>query len=402
MAIIAIVFGSYCHGEEVIARVSKQLDYKDIVSRLFNITSQRYNVSADQLLQSLVPPPPPVAKSLIAQELDLAYLQTVLAELMEPDKAIISGCPAFLIPANISHVLRVCLIADVAHRRSNSLKIDGGSEDDATARIKDDDLKLATCAAHFSHRPVYDESLYDIVIPMDQTSVSDAAAIICEQAQSEAVATTERSREAVAGFRLASEIKVALLQKGWRVEVFAEAGHVIVGINDHVLNMKRLQTKIERKVMSFPGVTEVTTKLGSKYSPPSANPWNDVDVPPRILLVDDEKEFVQTLSERLRTRSLESTIAYNGEQALEMLKSDVADVIVLDLRMPGIDGIETLRRVKKQYPGVEVIILTGHGSKREQEIAEELGAFAYLQKPVNVNELARVMKAAYMRAKGKT
>ena len=154
--------------------------------------------------------------------------------------------------------------------------------------------------------------------------------------------------------------------------------------------------------MSFPGVNDVTVKLGSKYSPPSVNPWEDIEASPRILLVDDEKEFVQTLSERLRTRNIESSVAYDGEQALDMLQSEVADVIVLDLRMPGIDGIETLRRIKVQHPRVEVIILTGHGSKREQDIAEELGAFAYLQKPINVNELARVMKAAYLRARGES
>jgi CheY-like chemotaxis protein len=199
---------------------------------------------------------------------------------------------------------------------------------------------------------------------------------------------------------LAAEVKVELLRKGWRVEVFAEGGHVIVGINDPVMSIKRLQPKIGRLAKTIAGVDEVTVKLGSHYSPPSVNPWDGIQAPPKILLVDDEKEFVHTLSERLKTRNIGSSIAYNGEQALEMLKSETVDVIVLDLMMPGIDGIETLRRVKKHYPGVEVIILTGHGSKREQDIAEELGAFAYLQKPVNVNELARVMKAAYLRAKG--
>ncbi|MFH2048559.1 MAG: response regulator, partial [bacterium] len=116
---------------------------------------------------------------------------------------------------------------------------------------------------------------------------------------------------------------------------------------------------------------------------------------PKILLVDDEKDFVETLSERLRTRNLESSVVYDGEQALEFVKKDAPDVMVLDLMMPGINGIEVLRKVKKEHPNVEVIILTGHGSKQEEETAEDYGAFAYLRKPVNIDLLARVMNEAY-------
>lgn len=120
-------------------------------------------------------------------------------------------------------------------------------------------------------------------------------------------------------------------------------------------------------------------------------------MPSKILLVDDEKEFVQTLSERLLTRNLESSVVYNGEEAIEFVNKDEPEVMVLDLKMPGIDGIEVLRRVKKEHPKVEVIILTGHGSDREESLAEELGAFAYLHKPVNVDLLAKVMREAYQK-----
>lgn len=107
---------------------------------------------------------------------------------------------------------------------------------------------------------------------------------------------------------------------------------------------------------------------------------------------------MQTLSERLQARDLKSSIAYDGEQALELLQDEAPDVMVLDLMMPGIDGIEVLRRVKAEHPEVEVIILTGHGSDQEREQAEALGAFAYLQKPANIDELAKVMKEAYQKA----
>jgi len=115
----------------------------------------------------------------------------------------------------------------------------------------------------------------------------------------------------------------------------------------------------------------------------------------KVLLVDDEEEFVQSLSERLEMRDLNSDTALNGEQALQIVKDQVPDVMVLDLKMPGIDGMEVLRRVRKAYPKVQVIILTGHGTDKDEEEAKRLGAFSYLQKPVEIDHLMKVMRDAF-------
>ncbi len=115
----------------------------------------------------------------------------------------------------------------------------------------------------------------------------------------------------------------------------------------------------------------------------------------KVLLVDDEEEFVKSLSERVKMRELGSEIALNGEKALQIVKDQVPDVMVLDLKMPGIDGMEVLRRVKKAYPKVEVIILTGHGSEKDEKDARRLGAFDYLQKPVDIESLVQCIRHAY-------
>jgi len=115
----------------------------------------------------------------------------------------------------------------------------------------------------------------------------------------------------------------------------------------------------------------------------------------KVLLVDDEEEFVGTLSERMEMRELKSDVALNGEQALEMLDKDLPDVMVLDLKMPGIDGMEVLKRAKKAYPGVEIIMLTGHGSEKDEKEARRLGVFEYLQKPVPLDKLMGVITKAY-------
>lgn len=119
----------------------------------------------------------------------------------------------------------------------------------------------------------------------------------------------------------------------------------------------------------------------------------------KVLLVDDEDEFVKSLSERIQMRDIESGVAFNGEEALGIVDEDMPDVMVLDLKMPGIDGLEVLRRVRKTYPDVQVIMLTGHGSEKDEREARRLGAFEYLQKPTEIDRLVETIKRAYKHKK---
>ena len=114
----------------------------------------------------------------------------------------------------------------------------------------------------------------------------------------------------------------------------------------------------------------------------------------KILLVDDEKQFVDTLSERLEMRGFTARVAYDGPQALEMVKMPT-DVIVLDLRMPGMAGFEVLKAVKKSNPDVQVIILTGHGGDAEEKTAYRMGAYSFLRKPMDIDDLLSSIRMAY-------
>ena len=115
----------------------------------------------------------------------------------------------------------------------------------------------------------------------------------------------------------------------------------------------------------------------------------------KVLLVDDEEDFVKSLSERIKMRDLDSDVALNGEEALKLVDDEVPDVMVLDLKMPGIDGMEVLRRVKKAYPKVQVIMLTGHGSEKDEKEARRLGAYEYLEKPTSIDTLIKHIKRAF-------
>ena len=115
----------------------------------------------------------------------------------------------------------------------------------------------------------------------------------------------------------------------------------------------------------------------------------------RILLVDDEEEFVQALSERLNLRDLSSQTAFDGEQAMKFVGDNAPHIMLLDLKMPGTSGLEVLRLVKKRYPDIQVIILTGHGNDLDEAEARSIGIFDYMRKPVDIEVLVGRIRAAY-------
>ncbi len=106
-----------------------------------------------------------------------------------------------------------------------------------------------------------------------------------------------------------------------------------------------------------------------------------------ILIVDDEAEFLELMRNRLHKRGFTVSTAGSGEQALEVVGKEPFDAMVLDVKMPGMDGIEVLRRVKKMFPSLPVILLTGHASIEAAMTGVETGAVDYLLKPVPINDL---------------
>lgn len=118
---------------------------------------------------------------------------------------------------------------------------------------------------------------------------------------------------------------------------------------------------------------------------------------PRILLVDDEEKFVDYLNKRLRNRDYEAEVALSGEEAIEKIKHTDYDVVILDVLMPGLDGIETLRAIKNIKPLVEVIMLTGHASVESGVEGMKLGAYDYLMKPCDIDELITKTNKAHER-----
>jgi DNA-binding NtrC family response regulator len=114
-----------------------------------------------------------------------------------------------------------------------------------------------------------------------------------------------------------------------------------------------------------------------------------------VLLVDDEEDFLRTIIKRLSKRGIRAQGASRGEQALAMLAEEARDVVVLDVKMPGMDGIEVLKRIKAQWPTTEVIMLTGHASIDAAMEGMGCGAFDYLMKPADLEDLLYKLEDAY-------
>jgi DNA-binding NtrC family response regulator len=114
----------------------------------------------------------------------------------------------------------------------------------------------------------------------------------------------------------------------------------------------------------------------------------------RVLIVDDEEELVSALVERLKLRGFDARGVTTGAEALADLERTACDVVVLDVKMPGLGGLEVIRRIKSERPGLEVVLLTGHGSSVSVEQGLDAGAFEYLMKPVKIDELARILRSA--------
>jgi len=116
-----------------------------------------------------------------------------------------------------------------------------------------------------------------------------------------------------------------------------------------------------------------------------------------ILIVDDEEQFLNSIKRRLEVRDFNVLAVNRGEKAIEAARNNPIDIALVDLKMPGIDGEETLKALKKEHKWMEVVILTGHGSIESARDCTKSGAYEYLQKPCKLDELLEVLKNAYQK-----
>lgn len=403
MPVGAIFNGLYCREEKVIKELTENTG--------LNVVSDSDLIEEASRLCGM--PPNKVEKAFSAKssifnqfthekERATAWLRLAAAKSLSEDNLLFSGFCTHLIPKKISHVLQVCLIGDVKFRIGAGVEKDGVSEKEAMNAIRGTDADRAAWVKQVRGlEDPWDSSLYDIVIPMDKKSVDEAVSMIQENLMKDQLKPNAASEMAVRDFKLAAEVGVALAKDGHNVDVDASDGKVILTVNKPVMMLSRLEANLKSIVSGIDGVRDVEVSVGEAFHQSDIYRRYDFELPSKVLLVDDERDFVESLSERLMMRDVGAAVVYDGESALNVINEDEPEVMILDLKMPGIDGIEVLRRVKQTRPGIEVIILTGKGSEADKRLCLELGAFAYLEKPFDIDDLSRTLKLANEKARKK-
>jgi len=401
MSIISLLSGRFCGAQEIVDRLVEATGFSRLSDdEIVASASASSGISADKLARPLAAKTSVFNSFTGERQRSIAHLRCALAQQLVADELIVDGLCSQLIPRSISHVMRVCLISDLTPRVERAAAREQIKPKDASKLIRRLDERVASWVsdATDSNDP-WDPSLFDLLIPTDKTESDRAVELIMTNLAKDVVQTTAESRQAAADFVVASQTMRELAEHGHDVEVECTDGAVTLTINKHVLMLARLEEELRGIAEKVDGVQTVTTKVGADFYKPNIYRSVEFEKPSRVLLVDDEREFVQTLSERLEMRDVGSAVAYDGESALKMVEDDEPEVIILDLRMPGIDGIEVLRRVKRSHPHIEVIILTGHGSDTDRARCLELGAFAYLQKPVDIEALSETLRKANEKAR---
>ena len=360
---------------------------------IINEICEKCSIAKDKVERALYGPPSVFNKFTLDRERITAHLKASMAEHLKTSGVIYCGHISLLVPSGVTHVLRVGLFDKKSNRIQRAVG-EGLTERNAVKVVKKNDTSAAGWADYLYKKEINDSSLYDIVVPMGDTLPDTAVKLILENYHKPAVLEQETSRQAVEDMALGAQVELALIEKGYTTEVKSTSGEITLLVNKSVSNFPKLANTLTAIAAGVDGVTAVKVQTGKDYHV-SVYRSQEFTLPPKVLLVDDEQEFVQTLSERLNTRNYGSYPVFDGEQALEFLDNEVPDVIVLDLKMPGMGGVDVLRKAKSDNPEVEIIILTGHGSEEDKKTCLELGAYAYLHKPVDISQLTEIIDEAH-------
>jgi len=397
MSVITIFSGIFCSADAVVRDVMDSAGYRLITDEQVILKAAEASGMPEHKVRRAFSAKTSVFNKFTHEkECSIACLCLALATELEKGPAVVHGFSSLLIPQAISHVLRVCIIAEIPYRIEQAGVVQGLSEKDALKQIRAQDADSAAWTETlFSTKDPWDNSLYDMVLPMNRVNVAKAGALIEENLIKDALRRTDASFRAEKDFLLAATVEMALCRAGHDVSVTAENGALLLTINKQVLMLTRLEEELKSIAGAIPGVQSVRTQVGKDFHQAHIYRKHSFEVPSRVLLVDDEREFVQTLSERLQLRDMGSAVAYDGESALTLVNEDEPEVMIIDLKMPGIDGMQILKQVKATRPEIEVIVLTGHGSEADRQRCMQLGAFAYMQKPVDIDELSDTLKKAH-------
>ena len=378
----------------IIGELSSTLTLKVYTDdNLFGETAARFGGDPERLRKMMYGRTSVFNQFTLEKEKAVNMFRVVLAEkLSAPVQYLFHGFLTSLIPAQVTEVLRVLVVDKKEGRIERGIQM-GLSKSEVKKKIRNHDISAFSWTDFLFGKEAYDSTLYDLVIPVDDKHHREITKEILSCFHRTSVLRTPESQSAVLDMKMMAEIESLLLNNGHKIGVKAKAGNVTLIIQNSVLNFNGLKQDLTALIKQIPGISEISIEKHKSYVE-SVYRQQKFELPSKVLFVDDEREFVQTVSQRLISRDVGTYGVYDGQQALDLIVEDRPEVMVLDLKMPGLHGIEVLRQTKEIAPEIEVIILTGHGTTKDMEECMKLGAFAYMNKPVNIEELSATIKAA--------
>jgi two-component system, OmpR family, response regulator CpxR len=394
MSSVSLYCSKFTNENEIINKISTGLGLEivndvDILEK----AADKYNLDRSKLERCLYRNTSVFNKFTFDRERCVALLKVTLADHLTKSNCLYYGFISYLIPPTISHILEL-LVSDNKKHRIQIASSQGFSEKEASKLIKLNDQSIISWVDFLCCQDAFDPSLHDIVIPASQIKENGGFELIESYFRSQNLSETDKSRLAVKDLEIEGNVEYALLENGHKLDVTVTNGHVLLQVNTSTFNFSKLTNRLTIIAYAVKGVTGVDVTMGEGCRT-SIYRDQKFELPPKVLLVDDERDFVQTLSERLDIRNFGSHAVYDGQQALDFIQEDDPDVMVIDLRMPGINGIDVLKQVKQTNPHIEVIVLSGHGSLEDEQACLELGAFSFLHKPADLEKLSETIKDAY-------
>jgi len=394
MSAIAFFPCSSTGSDTVVGELAKELKLKLYTDdNLFHDVESQFSIPKAKLHHLMYGKTSVFNQFTLEKEMAVNKFRIILAEkLQEETSYLFFGLHVALIPSNIAEVLRV-LIVDQKQQRIDHEVAAGLSKSEAKKKVKKHDISAFAWTDFLFGKEPYEASFYDLVLPVEGRRPTNLMEDVIKFYHKTAILRTTESQMAVKDMAMAAAVEQKLLQKGHNLPVKVEAGVATLTLVGSAFSFNSLSKEVTELAQQVDGIEKVVILRGKSHED-SIYRQQKFELPSKVLFVDDEREFVQTVSQRLISRDVGTYGVYNGEEALELITQDRPDVMVLDLKMPGLHGTEVLRRTKEIAPEVEVIILTGHGTVKDEQECMALGAFAYLNKPVDIEQLSATIKAA--------
>ena len=394
MTSLSMYCSTYTNEKVIISELSSVFGLQIIDDQcVMDAACERYPISRNKMEQAVYRKSSVFNHFTFERERYIANLKLVLVDYLSRQNCIFNGYISFLIPPEITHVIKI-LVSDNKKNRLRQAFSEKIPEIEAERIIKKSDLGVIDWVDFLYQSDAFTSSLYDIIKTPRRILSFDGFESIKQIMNDESSRVTSASEQAVKDMAIAAKVEIALLGNGHKVGINVHNNQVLLLVNPDTFNFKQLINKLSIVASLVEGVEDVQINKdeGCQFS---ISREQKFELPPKVLLVDDERDFVQTLSERLMVRNFGPHAVYDGQQALEFIKHENPDVMIIDLRMPGMNGLEVLRQVKKTNRNIEVIMLSGYGTLESERASMELGAFAFLHKPADFEKLTETIKAAY-------